>query len=103
MPAGELAADAGTVHLVLYVSSSTLPSQRARQAMDGLVSRYPGRFRYEVVEVAENVDRAEVDRVLFAPTLVKVSPPPRAWFIGDLGEGESVIAMLRQCGLEASE
>ena len=71
--------------------------------MDGLLARFRAPIRYEVVEVSEHVDRAEADRVLFAPTLVKLSPLPRAWFIGDLGAGESVIAMLRQCGLEASE
>jgi hypothetical protein len=102
--APETAADGGArVHLVLYVSPAARTSHLAQKAMEQVLARFRTPIEYEVLDVVAAYDKAETDQVLFTPTLVKRSPLPRAWLIGDLGDGESVLDMLRTCGLEESQ
>jgi len=44
-----------------------------------------------VIDVLEQPDLAEQDKVLATPTLIKVAPPPARRVIGDLSDGEKVL------------
>lgn len=89
------------VHLVLYVSPASASSQRARRNLEKLLARFdPAGIEYTTADLTEQPQRAERDRVIFTPTLVKSWPEPRMWFLGDLRETEPLADMLRLCGLE---
>lgn len=44
-----------------------------------------------IIDVLENPELAEEDRVLATPTLIKTSPPPARRVIGDLSDIQKVI------------
>jgi two-component system chemotaxis response regulator CheY len=83
------AADAATemaprLEAVLYVSSGSAASARARRYLEELVARMgvPG-LRLDVCDVSRDARRAEQDRVVYTPTLVRRSPGPPVWVVGD--------------------
>jgi circadian clock protein KaiB len=94
MPEGPL------VELTLYVSATSAASLRAQvQIQKALAEFDSSRVRFEVLDVARDVRRAEEDRVIFTPTLVKRQPAPPAWFVGDAG-GSLMAVLLASCGVE---
>lgn len=52
-----------------------------------------------IIDVLENPELAEAERVLATPTLIKSAPPPARRVIGDLSDVQKV---LRGLGLEPS-
>lgn len=99
------AADGGAppADLVLYVAAGSAASVKARRSMETILRRFPGcPIRFTVSDVAEEPDRAEEDRIVFAPTLVKRSPGPRAWVLGDLADAAVVVDLLKICGMKPS-
>ena len=87
--------------LVLDVSPDSPSSQRARRNLDKLLERFPtDRLRFHVVDLSFEAQRAEEDKIVFTPTLVKRRPDPRAWILGDLGDPGVVVDLLHMCGLE---
>ena len=78
--------------LTLYVTGS---SPRARTAIDNLnricAQELDGRYELEIVDVLENPQRAEDERILATPTLIKQLPPPLRRVIGDLSDKEKVL------------
>jgi len=42
----------------------------------------------------------EEDQLVFTPTLVKRSPPPRAWVVGDLSDHGVVVTLLDMAGIQ---
>jgi DNA-binding response OmpR family regulator len=89
------------VELVLYVSPHSLPCRRAVRVMRDLVSRYDDRHvRFEVRDMAADSAYAAEDRIVFTPTLVKRSPQPGVWVLGDLSRPDVVIDLLPMCGIE---
>jgi len=69
---------------ILYVSSGSPASLRARRHLEDLLSRLnvPG-LRFEVCDIARDVRRAEAERVVYTPTLARRSPGPPVWIVGD--------------------
>ena len=93
------AQDAAVADIVLYVSARSAASARARRRMDEVLAECGAEgIRYEVCDLFENADSAERDRVVFTPTLVKRSPAPRLWIVGDLSEDGVVRDLLAMCG-----
>lgn len=70
----------------LYVTGRTRRSERASTNLRELCrTRLPeGSYDIEVVDVLEHPSRAETDRVIATPTVIRTSPPPRRRVIGDL-------------------
>lgn len=103
-PAGAAASgDGAAADLVLYVASGSAASMRARRSMETILRRFAGcPIRFAVKDVAEEPGHAEEDHVVFAPTLVKRSPGPRAWVLGDLADAAVVVDLLRICGMNPS-
>ena len=86
--------------LRLYISGATALSARAvvnaRKICD---DHLKGRYRLEVLDIADNVAMAMKDQIVAAPTLVKVAPAPLRRFIGDMSNVEG---FLQRLGLQAS-
>jgi circadian clock protein KaiB len=50
-----------------------------------------GEYELQIIDVLENPDAAEEDKVLATPTLIKQLPPPLRRVIGDLSNKEKVL------------
>lgn len=78
--------------LTLYVTGN---SPRTRVAIDNLnricSQELDGRYELEIIDVLENPQRAEDERILATPTLIKQLPPPLRRVIGDLSDKEKVL------------
>lgn len=87
------------VELALYVNPRSAACLRVRAAIESVLEAYGSdNVSFEVFDVSRDVERAEQDRVLFTPTLVKRRPEPPAWLVGDAG-GELVATLLAACGV----
>ena len=78
--------------LKLYVTGKTARSDRAienlrRVCEEELLSEY----ELEIIDVLEHPQKAEDDRVLATPTLIKQLPPPLRRIIGDLSDKDKVL------------
>jgi circadian clock protein KaiB len=78
--------------LTLYVTGT---SPRTRIAIDNLsricAEELAGRYELEIVDVLEHPQRAEDERILATPTLIKQLPPPLRRVIGDLSDKDKVL------------
>jgi circadian clock protein KaiB len=78
--------------LTLYVTGT---SPRTRVAIDNLnricKQELDGRYELEIVDVLEHPQRAEDERILATPTLIKQLPPPLRRVIGDLSDKDKVL------------
>ena len=54
----------------------------------------PGQYTLEVVDVFEQPERAEKEKIIATPLLVREAPPPIKRIIGDFSDREQVIAEL---------
>ena len=78
-------ADACACMLRLWVSAAAPLSARAVVNTRAFCEKHmPGRYELEILSIAENVERAAVDEVIAAPTLLRVWPLPVRRFIGDM-------------------
>ncbi|HEX2210599.1 MAG TPA: circadian clock KaiB family protein [Longimicrobium sp.] len=84
-----------TVRLVLYVAGDTPRSRSARATLAWLVNGgVEERVEATVVDVAQEPERAETDRVLLTPTLLRQQPPRTRRVVGDLGDRARVAEAL---------
>jgi circadian clock protein KaiB len=81
---------------VLYVTGGTPRSQQARENLrricDDRLS--PDEVEIGVVDVLEEPERAEADRVIATPCVIRVKPDPPQRVIGDLSATSQVAAAL---------
>jgi circadian clock protein KaiB len=83
------------MRLKLYVAGSSARSERAIRNLYEIVARLPSDLGdVEVVDVLNAPERAEQDRILATPTLLKEFPPPRRRVTGDLSNVSSVMRAL---------
>ena len=88
------------VELVLYVSPESPASSRAQRNIQDLVARLdPLRVDLDILDVSEDTERAEADRILFIPTLV-VRRPLLTWIVGDLSNSEEILKILQSAETE---
>lgn len=89
-----------TVELVLYVSPQSLACVRARRVMQDILRRYDRRqIAFRICDTTQEPDAAARDRIIFTPTLIKRSPPPNVWVLGDLTRTDVVTDLLHMCGV----
>jgi hypothetical protein len=55
---------------------------------------------FEVCDVGEHPERADEDSVFYTPTLVKRTPLPRTYVMGDMSNSTVLVDVLQSCGLE---
>ncbi len=81
--------------LYLYMSGETPPSVAGAYNLRGLLDKkLKGQYSLEVINILDNPQRAEEDKILATPTLVKASPPPERRVVGDLSDKERVLTAL---------
>ena len=54
---------------------------------------------FQLRDLTAETEHAARDRILFTPTLVKRSPPPSVWVLGDLSRPWIVTDLLPMCGI----
>ena len=78
--------------LILYVTGT---SPRAKIAIANLQrlceNELEGQYELEIVDVLENPQRAEDEKILATPTLIKKLPLPLRRVIGDLSDKDKVL------------
>jgi circadian clock protein KaiB len=76
----------------LYITGQTLRSAQAVANLQRICADWlGGQCEVTVIDVLEQPELAEQDRVLATPTLLKVAPPPARRVIGDLADTEKVL------------
>ena len=79
----------------LYIVGGQYGSQRAepdlRQALDACI---PGEYALEVIDLRSRPDLAEADRVLAAPTVMRLAPEPARRAVGNLTDAEALARAL---------
>jgi circadian clock protein KaiB len=94
-PGETLAAAEDCVSLRLYVTMGTPASSRAIVNTRRLCEQHlPGRYRLDVFNIADHIERATADEVIASPTLVRVVPLPKRRFIGDLSNTQNILSEL---------
>ncbi len=79
----------------LYITGNTPRSERAVNNLRRLCDERLGNgYTLEVIDVLEQPDVAETERVLATPTLVKETPPPTQRITGDLGDSGRLALLL---------
>lgn len=78
--------------LRLYITGRTPRSERAIQTLRNICdSEMGGSFQLVIVDVLENPQLAEDEKILATPTVVKELPPPIRRIIGDLTDTDRVL------------
>ncbi len=78
--------------LKLYVVSSSSASEMAIRNLKEIIAQESGIiFQLEVIDVRENPQLAEDDKIMAVPTLIRKLPQPIRKIIGDLSDKENVL------------
>ena len=78
--------------LTLYVTGTSPRAKIAIRNLEHLCEHeLEGEFELEIVDVLENPQRAEDEKILATPTLIKQLPLPLRRVIGDLSDRDKVL------------
>ncbi|MBF0180840.1 MAG: circadian clock protein KaiB [Magnetococcales bacterium] len=78
--------------LKLYITGHTPRSERAIKNLRRICEEdLGGRYEMRVIDILEQPQLAEDEKILATPTLIKVLPPPLRRIIGDLSDSEKVL------------
>jgi hypothetical protein len=100
-PPRAAAGAAAPVELALYLSLPWPSSLKAKRNLEKVLSSFQAsQVRLTIYDLAKDPHRAEMDGIVFSPTLVKQWPEPRAWVMGDLSDRRVLANLLLMCGLE---
>ncbi|MCQ8782961.1 circadian clock protein KaiB [Mangrovibrevibacter kandeliae] len=78
--------------LRLFITGRTSHSLRALENLRQICeSELKGRYEVEVIDVLENPDLADEEKILATPTLVRKLPEPVRKIVGDLSDREKVL------------
>ncbi len=81
--------------LYLYISGQAFKSIEDAQNLKVLLDkRLKNQYSFEVVNVLDHPQRAQEDKILATPTLIKIAPPPEKRVVGDLSDEERVLMAL---------
>jgi circadian clock protein KaiB len=83
------------VLLRLYLSSRSAASSTTVKAFRAAAERLPAdAVQMEVIDVFEDPVRAQSDRVIATPTLIKVQPHPELRLIGSIADEDAILQYL---------
>jgi circadian clock protein KaiB len=78
--------------LRLYITGKTPKSERAIANLKEICEKeLKGLYELSVIDVLENPQLAENEKILATPTLIKDLPPPLRRIIGDLSNSDKVL------------
>lgn len=81
--------------LKLYITGTNPRTERAIANLRQVCEKdLKGDYSLDIIDVAENPEAAERDRILATPTLIKALPLPLRRVIGDLSDKEKVLLAL---------
>lgn len=81
--------------LKLYITGQTPRSKKALANLRRICEQnLSDQYELEVIDVLENPEAGEADRVVATPTLIKELPLPVRRIIGDLSDKEQVLQSL---------
>ena len=82
--------------LKLFITGNTPRSTRAIENLRRICeSELSEQYELMVIDVLEQPDVAEAERILATPTLIKQLPPPLRRIIGDLSDDAKVLVGLQ--------
>ncbi|MDX1979123.1 MAG: circadian clock KaiB family protein [Bryobacteraceae bacterium] len=82
-------------YLRLFVTATTARSLAAVRCLNELAPMLPdGYLRTEIVNVLDDPCRAEADRVIATPTLIRLFPLPAVRLVGDFESPERLMKLL---------
>lgn len=94
--------ETGEAMLKLYIAGKDARSERAIATLAEL-SRNGLRFATTIIDVLENPDVAEVDKVIATPMLARIAPPPVRRVVGDLSDKDRVRQTLQLDTFDSKE
>ncbi len=78
--------------LKLYITGNTSRSKRAIANLFRICrEELAGQYQVEIIDVLEQPHRAEKEKILVTPTLIKQLPPPLQRTIGDMSNRNKVL------------
>jgi circadian clock protein KaiB len=78
--------------LTLYVTGTSPRAQVAISNLERICQQeLHGQYELEIIDVLEHPQRAEDEKILATPTLIKQLPPPLRRVIGDLSDKSKVL------------
>jgi circadian clock protein KaiB len=78
--------------LKLYITGKSARSDRAIENLRGICEKeLAGKYALKVIDVLENPQLAEDEKILATPTLIRELPDPMRRIIGDLSNVEKVL------------
>lgn len=77
--------------LRLYLVGGTPPSERALASVPALRAALGDGAALDVIDLREQPEIAEQERILATPLLVRVAPEPVRRIVGDLSDAERVV------------
>ncbi len=81
--------------LKLYVTGRTVRTERAIYNLYDLCDKYlAGNYQITIVDVLENPELAEEEKILATPTVIRELPLPRRRLVGDLSDVRGVLKAL---------
>lgn len=82
----------GKYRLKLYITGQTSRSKRAVTNLRRICEdKLKGKYELIIVDILEQPQLAENEKVIATPTLVKELPPPARRIIGDLSDQKQVL------------
>jgi circadian clock protein KaiB len=79
------------ISLKLYVTGQTYRSEMAIRNLEQIEAALGESCETTVIDVLEQPNLAEADRILATPTLIRYLPPPSRRVIGDLSDQDKVM------------
>ena len=82
----------GKLVLQLFVAGMSPKSMEAIENIKRLCDTYlEGAFDLEIIDLYKNPEAANINQVVFSPSLIKQLPPPKKTLIGDFSDTTKVI------------
>jgi circadian clock protein KaiB len=84
--------DMNRIVLKLYITGNSVRSQQAIANIYRICQEDLGdQYNVEIIDVLEQPQRAEEEKIMVTPTLIKQLPPPLQRIIGDMSNTEKVL------------
>ena len=81
--------------LFLYIVGQASRSEKIIKNLNQILeSKFNKNYFLEIINIIDNPELAEHDKVLATPTLIKTHPPPVKRIIGDFNNKELVLSAL---------
>jgi DNA-binding NtrC family response regulator len=96
-------ASTAQVEFVLYVTEHSIASLQARRNLEAALEQFDRQqVRITILNPRYDLADAERDCVTLTPALVRRSPKPKVWLLGDLRDADLLIDLIAASGLDSA-